>query len=413
MSAVNFQSNIVIGGALSASLKSAFGNLRGEYDKVSTELTGLKRRQRDLNSEIGKARRAEQSIDKLSQQYEKLERDIGDAVSEQKELLSHIERNKNAGKPIKALENKYAHLENKISETRIKQKSLNSAMVEARKSAQAINNLEQEYKQLGSQIDRVTAKQKQFASISAKRRDRSMARDDARGELFDKVLLGAAFAQPIQSAIKFESVMADLNKVANFTKTEYQEAQKSILDLSAVMPMAADQIGAIMTSAAQSNIAKNELSAFANTAIKMGVAFDISGSQAGQMMANWRAGMKLTQNQAVSLSDTINALSNSSNATAPNIAEVVTRMGAAAKTAGLAETEIAGLAASLLNAGTAPEIAGTALKNFTNSLTKGEAATKDKEKLMQRLVLIRSCSPKICRKMLQKPWARFWRNYPK
>ena len=371
-----FKSSIQIGGEISSSLKSSFGLLRSEYDKISDEVSNLKNKQKNLNKEISSAKRAGQSIDKLQNQYGKLEQGIMDATNEQKELHAHIKRNEAAGRPIVRLQNRYDRLSREITDAKEKQNSLTASIAQARGSVTTINRLEQEYKQLGDQIDRASSKKRKFASIEARRKDRAQARDDARSDVFDKGALAFAAVQPIKVAIEFESVMADLNKVANFTAGEYAEAQIEILKMSSVMPMAAEEITSIMTAAAQSNIAKDQLKDFADAAIKMGVAFDLSGSKTGEMMAGWRAGMNLTQKEVLTLADTMNALSNTSNAKAGDIAAVVTRMGAVAKTAGLTTTEIAGLSAALLNSGTAPEVAGTALKNFTNSLTKGEAATK-------------------------------------
>ena len=50
---------------------------------------------------------------------------------------------------------------------------------------------------------------------------------------------------------------------------------------------------------------------FAEQAAKMGVAFDITAEEAGNMMAKWRSSMGLTQAQALELADATNALSNS------------------------------------------------------------------------------------------------------
>lgn len=175
-------------------------------------------------------------------------------------------------------------------------------------------------------------------------------------------------------AMAFESTMADVAKVVNFeTKAELQAMGNTILDLSARIPMAADGLGAIVAAAAQSGIAKQDLLEFTEQAAKMGVAFDMSGDASGTMMASWRAGMNLTLPRVYALADAVNHLSNNMNALAPDLGEVVRRVGPVAMAAGLAETQVAALGAAFLSAGASPEVASTALRKFTSTLVLGSA----------------------------------------
>ena len=194
--------------------------------------------------------------------------------------------------------------------------------------------------------------------------------------------LGMASAK----AIAFESSMADVAKVVNFeTDAELKAMSGTIMDMAGRIPMAADGIAAIVAAAAQSGVAKQDLTEFAEQAAKMGVAFDLTGDQAGKMMADWRAGMNLTLPQVYSLADAVNHLSNNMNATAPHLGEVVQRVGAVAMTAGLAETQVAALGAAFLSSGAGPEVAATALKNFTTTLVKGSAMSKNQAAAFQSL----------------------------
>lgn len=189
--------------------------------------------------------------------------------------------------------------------------------------------------------------------------------------------VGTALTSCISKAIEFESSMADVAKVVNFTsETELKGMQSTILDMSTKIPMAADGIAAIIASAAQSGIAKDNLAEFAEQAAKMGVAFDLTGDQAGKMMADWKAGMGLTLQQTYELADAVNHLSNNMNATAPALGEVLQRAGSLGMVAGALQTEVAALGAAFLSAGASPEIAATSLKNFTSALTLGTAMTE-------------------------------------
>ncbi|MGZ4954447.1 MAG: phage tail tape measure protein [Methylobacter sp.] len=229
----------------------------------------------------------------------------------------------------------------------------------------------------------------QAVSRQLERTNRLRANRDQRANLSGQIVgaVGMAYAAtaPIKDAIEFESVMADVRKVVDLSDGEFKTLGKSILDMSATMPMAASGIGAIVSAAGQSGVAKEELLGFTQAAVKMGVAFDMTGEEAGQTMASWRAGMAINQKQAESLADAVNYLDSNMNASAKNISEVVTRQGAVAKAAGLTEIQIAALSAALLNSGAAPDIAATALKNLTNALTKGGSATKDQVAVFKQL----------------------------
>lgn len=191
-------------------------------------------------------------------------------------------------------------------------------------------------------------------------------------------LLVGAFGMAASKAMTFESAMADVAKVVNFdTAAEFRAMNKTVMDMAGRIPMTADGIAAIIAAAGQSGVAKEDLTEFAEQAAKMGVAFDLTGDQAGKMMADWRAGMALSLPQTYALADAVNHLSNNMNATAPALGEVIQRVGAAAMSCGLAETQVAALGAAFLSAGASPEVAATALKSFTTTLVKGTAMSKN------------------------------------
>lgn len=199
------------------------------------------------------------------------------------------------------------------------------------------------------------------------------------------MLLATAFNAPVEAAMRFESTMAEVNKVADFSAEEYASMSAGLRELARNIPMTVEELGNIAAAAAQSGVAKADLLDFAEQAAYMGVAFDVAGGQAGQMMADWRAGMGLTLPQVYSLADAVNYLSNNMNATAPALGEVIQRVGAVAMSCGLAEQEVAALGAAFLSAGASPEIAATALKSFTTTLVRGSAMTKSQAEAFRAL----------------------------
>ncbi|HGF8494972.1 TPA: phage tail tape measure protein [Acinetobacter baumannii] len=202
----------------------------------------------------------------------------------------------------------------------------------------------------------------------------------------------AALAVPVKIAIDYESAMADVAKVVDGLKDEagkitpaYTAMSNQIVEMTTRLPMAAKDIAAIVAAGAQSGIAKNELLGFAESAVKMGVAFDITADQAGQSMAEMRAAFRMNQPEVVALADKINLLGNTNNQNAPKIMEVVQRIGALGEVGGFAASSVAAMAASLT--AVEPEVAATGIKNMILALTKGESATKGQSAAFKKLGL--------------------------
>ncbi len=192
--------------------------------------------------------------------------------------------------------------------------------------------------------------------------------------------------EPINQAMKFESVMADIRKLIHFdTPQEFAEMGEQLKQLSTRVPMAVDGLGHIAAAAAQAGIAKNEILQFTENAAQMGVAYNITAEQAGDMMAKWRSAFGLTQEKVVQLADQVNILSDNSAASGVEIGSVVSRIGSLGKIAGVTEAEIAALAATSIGAGVAPEVAATGIKKMLTSLTSSSAMAKTQVTMLGKM----------------------------
>ena len=200
--------------------------------------------------------------------------------------------------------------------------------------------------------------------------------------------IGSDLMETSQAAIDFESSMADVKKVVDFdTPQQFKEMGNDILEMTKTIPMAAQDLAQIVAAGGQSGIAREDLTGFAESAAKMGVAFDISAGQAGDMMAKWRTAFKMNQTEVVDLADKINYLGNTTAASAPLISDVVTRIGPLGEVGGVAAGEIAALGASMVGSGIQSDVAATGLKNMILALTAGESATKSQVGALNELGL--------------------------
>ena len=200
--------------------------------------------------------------------------------------------------------------------------------------------------------------------------------------------IGSDLMETSQAAIDFESSMADVKKVVDFdTPQQFKEMGNDILEMTKTIPMAAQDLAQIVAAGGQSGVAREDLTGFAESAAKMGVAFDISAGQAGDMMAKWRTAFKMNQTEVVDLADKINYLGNTTAASAPLISDVVTRIGPLGEVGGVAAGEIAALGASMVGSGIQSDVAATGLKNMILALTAGESATKSQVGALNELGL--------------------------
>ena len=227
--------------------------------------------------------------------------------------------------------------------------------------------------------DRINAKQKASANWS-------QAVSNLAGTAMKTAVLAAPLVGATKAAMAFESEMAEIRKVVDFdTPEQFKQMGQDILDLSTKMPMAASGIAKIVAAGGQAGIAKEDLLEFAQDAVKMGVAFDLTADQAGDMMAKWRSAFDLNQDGVVALADKINYLGNTTAASAPLISDVVTRIGPLGEIGGVASGEIAALGATMIQTGTKSDVAATGIKNLILGMSIGEKATKSQAAAFQQL----------------------------
>lgn len=209
---------------------------------------------------------------------------------------------------------------------------------------------------------------------------------------FGEALQGGAIAAPfvmgVKAAIGFESAMADVKKVVNFeSPAQFKAMSEDVLNLSERLPMAAEGIAEIVAAGGQSGIAREELNQFAEDAVKMGVAFDQTASESGEMMAKWRTAFRMNQTEVVALADRINYLGNTGPANTKQISSIITEVGALGEVAGLSSAQVAAIGATMAGVGVKQDVAATGIKNFMLAMTKGSAATKAQAEAFKSLRL--------------------------
>lgn len=203
------------------------------------------------------------------------------------------------------------------------------------------------------------------------------------------------FADATKDAMKYESTMAEVAKVVdelkddngNFT-VHYDEMKSGLKDMITEIPMTFEDAGDIAAAFGQSGVTSTpEILNYTADAAKMAIAFDSDAKQSGEWMATWKQAFGLAENEIVNLADQLNYLSNNTNATAADLAGIVTRVGSLGGMAGVDTSSVAAMADVLVATGVDDDSAATSLRNMFLKWTAGNAATKSEAGVMGMLGL--------------------------
>ncbi|MDK4537915.1 phage tail tape measure protein [Kingella kingae] len=269
-----------------------------------------------------------------------------------------------------------------------KQKELGDSLErnKDRLSSTSAAHLWRQYNQVGEAIDKLTRKHEQLAKIAARKIGNQEQWQNLKGQWQSAVASAGTLVLPIKLAIDFESAMADVKKVVDFdTPEQFKQMGQDIVAMTRQIPMSANELAKIVALGGQSGIAQDQLLRFANSAAKMGVAFDVSAEKAGQSMAELRSAFQLDQSGVETLADKINYLGNTTPAAAKGIMEIVQRVGAFGTVAGYNTGTVAALGATMRGFGIQEEIAATSIKNMMLALVAGETATKSQKAAWKKL----------------------------
>lgn len=365
---------------VSGPIKTIIGGSKSMADalkKTNSELKDLESQQRKVSG-----------FRQLTAQSEKTAQALAKNKQTIAELKQALKINPEAQETVTALARAEAAHKRLMAVQKGQSKELTGMAQEFNKAGIQMDRLNSEESELKNKIHLTTMelnKQKEALGkheAAQKNYEKMQQRMGKANELAQKGLMVAgagavALSVPAKLSIDFESAMADVKKVVDFdTPQQFKQMENDIISMSTRLPMAARDIAAIVAAGGQSGIAKNELSQFAETAVKMGVAFDITAEESGQAMAEMRTALKMSQSEVTTLADKINYLGNNTPAAAKGIMDIVQRIGPLGEVGGFASGSIAALGATIRGMGVAEEVAATGIKNMMLALVAGESATK-------------------------------------
>tara|TARA_R110001592_G_scaffold363400_1_gene688197 strand:- start:53053 stop:55419 length:2367 start_codon:yes stop_codon:yes gene_type:complete len=259
--------------------------------------------------------------------------------------------------------------------------------IETRDLTGAQNRLGEAYARTQAKIKAVSQAHGNLAAAQAKHNERlqKAANTTVVAAGIDRVGRGAlnAVSQPANYAISRESAFTEVDKFVKGANMEL--LSKQIKTLAKDSPMGAAAVAQLVAAGGKINLSSEEALKFAKRSEVLSVAYGITIDQASESIPKLLTGMNLTMDQVGQLGDAINHLGDSTASNAPNILDIITRVGSTAKAAGLAAPQIAALAAVIDGAAPSAEIAATSMKNLLLSLNSGEQMASGKQDVLNDL----------------------------
>jgi TP901 family phage tail tape measure protein len=225
-------------------------------------------------------------------------------------------------------------------------------------------------------------------------------RNEYRAQMVDAAAMGASLYAALKPAVTFEAAMADVRKVTDMSSEQTKAFGAEILQMGRTLPVAHDGLAKIAAEGGRLGLGKGELKQYTETVAKMASAWDVAPGKAGEAMAKVKNIFSLGMSDMELVGDAINALDDSSSASAGDILEFLRRSGSIASTLGMSAQQTAAWGTAILDLGATSEIAATGFNALAQKLA---AAPSGSKKFLGALSEMGLSADKVQRDMLARP----------
>ena len=371
--AKNLELNIVLGAAVA----SAISGMSQVANALKNTTKSVKEFEKEIKS-MEKAQKAFQNMDKARDGLNKINSEYKKAAEHLQKLKAEYERtgssNKQLAKEIEQAEKNVGKL-NKQKERQ--QHAFEAARSKIEAEGASLSNYRNKVQEVEKEIEKMNKLKEAQKRYDARQETVGKMKDFGDKQIMQGVGMAGALAVPVKLAVDLENAQADLKKVADFSSKEMETGfYKAMRNFSENSPLSQVELFQIAGAGAQAGIKTDELERYTKDAAKIKVAFDMNTEAAGNFLAKTRAQLNLDQNGVMEYANVINYLANNVAATAPEIADISSRVAGLGGMAGISKEGVAALGASLVSVGVPSEVAATGLKNISLGLMAGTSATK-------------------------------------
>ena len=366
--AKNLELNIVLGAAVA----NAINGMNQVANALKNTTKSVKEFEKQIKN-MEKAQKAFQNMDKAREGLNKINSEYKKAAEHLQKLKAEYERtgssNKQLAKEIEQAEKSVGKLN--------KQKERQQHVFEAARSkieaeGASLSNYRSKVQEVEKEIEKMNKLKEAQKRYDARQETVGKMKDFGDKQIMQGMGMAGALAIPVKIALDTQESQADLKKMVDGAEKYYGKlrniSERSALSQAKVFEMA----GAL----AQSGIQEKDLVEYTEQANKIAVAFDIDAAAAGNFLAKTKEQLGLGKEELFAYSNAINHMSDRSASRAAELTEISGRVGGIAKGAGVSNSALLGLSATLVSFNKTPEQAATGLKNFFGALTKGSATSK-------------------------------------
>lgn len=190
-----------------------------------------------------------------------------------------------------------------------------------------------------------------------------------------------ALAGSAKAAIDFESAFTGVKKTVDATEEEYAQLSDWIKEASTRLATSKEDIARVMEVSGQLGVSGvDNLEAFTETAVKLGLSTDLSAEEAATSLAKYINVTQSSKEDIEKLGSVVVALGNNFATTEPEILEMSQRMAASGSIAGLSSADILALATAMSSAGINAEAGGSAMTQTFTAITKAVAGLDNSQK---------------------------------
>lgn len=182
----------------------------------------------------------------------------------------------------------------------------------------------------------------------------------------------------VDASIEFESAMTSVAKTTDMTQAELGDMADAIQDLSTRIPATTTEIAGVAEAAGQLGIAKDDILAFSEVMVNLGVATNLSSDEAASALAKFANVVGMSADNYERLGSTIVDLGNNFATTEADIVSMATRLSSTGAIIGLTEPQIMAIATALSSVGIEAEAGGSAISKLLKQFETMVATGSDK-----------------------------------
>lgn len=183
-----------------------------------------------------------------------------------------------------------------------------------------------------------------------------------------KTTLAGAALYAVKTGIDFESAFAGVKKTVDATDEELQMFRDGIRNMATEIPQSAAAISEVAEAAGQLGIKNAYLMDFTEVMSNMGVATNMSATEAATSLARLANITQMPQENFGRLGSTIVALGNNLATMESEITEMGLRLAGAGHQVGMSEAQILGLAGALSSVGIEADAGGSAVSTIMSKM---------------------------------------------